>query len=102
MASSLSTELLATAVTLQRVNHRIRMSSTSVSDVQNKVVIVTGCSSGISLATARLFVKRQALVFGIDVGAILQKLANKHKTFTFYQANFVTLGAVNKAVASCY
>lgn len=102
MASSSCTELLATAVTLQRFNHRISMSSLSVSGVQNKIVIITGCSSGIGLATARLFLERQALVFGIDVGAIPQKLADEHKTFTFHQANLTTSGAVDEAVSRCH
>jgi NAD(P)-dependent dehydrogenase (short-subunit alcohol dehydrogenase family) len=78
------------------------MSSLAVSGVQNKVVIITGCSSGIGLATARLFLERQALVFGIDVGAIPQKLADEHKTFTFHQANLTTSGAVDEAVSRCH
>lgn len=78
------------------------MPSLSVSGVQNKVVIITGCSSGIGLATARLFLERQALVFGIDVGAIPQKLADEHKTFTFHQANLTTSGAVDEAVSRCH
>ncbi|EAT91488.1 hypothetical protein HBI56_013720 [Parastagonospora nodorum] len=74
----------------------------SVSTVQNKVVIVTGCSSGIGLATARLFLDRQALVFGIDVGSIPQKLADEHNDkFTFYQANLTASNAVDEAVSSC-
>jgi NAD(P)-dependent dehydrogenase (short-subunit alcohol dehydrogenase family) len=78
------------------------MSSLSVSGVQNKVVIITGCSSGIGLATARLFLERQALVFGIDVGAVPQKLADEHKTFAFHQANLTTSGAVDEAVSRCH
>jgi len=73
----------------------------SILSVQNKVVIVTGCSSGIGLATARLFLERQALVFGIDVGAIPQKLADAHQTFTFYQANLIEPRAVDEAVSRC-
>jgi NAD(P)-dependent dehydrogenase (short-subunit alcohol dehydrogenase family) len=74
----------------------------SISSVQNKVVIVTGCSSGIGLATARLFLERQALVFGIDVGAKPEKLADEHKTFTFHQANLTESRAVDEAVSRCH
>lgn len=73
----------------------------SISSVQDKVVIVTGCSSGIGLATARLFLERQALVFGIDIGAVPQKLADAHSTFTFHQANLTDNQAVEHAVAKC-
>ncbi|KAL6702897.1 hypothetical protein ACN47E_000859 [Coniothyrium glycines] len=73
----------------------------SVSSVADKVVIVTGCSSGIGLATTRLFLERQALVFGIDIGAIPQKLADEHSTFTFHQANLTEPQAVEHAVAKC-
>jgi NAD(P)-dependent dehydrogenase (short-subunit alcohol dehydrogenase family) len=74
----------------------------SITSVQNKVAIITGCSSGIGLATARLFLERKALVFGIDVGAIPQKLADEHETFTFHQANLTGSGAVDEAVSRCH
>lgn len=74
----------------------------AVSSVQSKVVILTGCSSGIGLATARLFLERQASVFGIDVGPIPQKLADEHNDkFTFYQANLTESRAVDEAVSRC-
>jgi nucleoside-diphosphate-sugar epimerase len=82
--------------------HQINTRTMSISSVQNKVVIVTGCSSGIGLATARLFLERQALVFGIDVGAIPQKLADEHETFTFHQTNLTESRAVNEAVSRCH
>lgn len=69
--------------------------------MQDKVVIVTGCSSGIGLATARLFLERQAFVFGIDIGAVPQKLADAHSTFTFHQANLTDSQAAEHAVAKC-
>jgi NAD(P)-dependent dehydrogenase (short-subunit alcohol dehydrogenase family) len=74
----------------------------SITSVENKVVIITGCSSGIGLATARLFLERKALVFGIDVGAIPQKLADEHETFTFHQANLTQSRAVDEAVSRCH
>ena len=73
----------------------------SVSSVQDKVVIVTGCSSGIGLATARLFLERQAIVFGIDIGEVPQVLADEYSTFTFYQANLTDSQAAEHAVAKC-
>lgn len=73
----------------------------SISSIQNKVVVITGCSSGIGLATTRLFLERQALVFGIDVGAIPQKLADEHDTFTFHQTNLTESRAVDEAISRC-
>ncbi|CAO2648199.1 Nn.00g074660.m01.CDS01 [Neocucurbitaria sp. VM-36] len=72
-----------------------------MSNLQNRVVVVTGCSSGIGLATARLFLERQANVFGIDIGAIPQKLADTHSTFTFHQADLTSDQAVEHAIAKC-
>jgi hypothetical protein len=80
----------------------IHIPNMSITSVQNKVVIVTGCSSGIGLATARLFLERKALVFGIDVGSIPQKLADEHETFTFHQANLTGSRAVDEAVSRCH
>ncbi|KAH8706981.1 hypothetical protein GQ44DRAFT_716118 [Phaeosphaeriaceae sp. PMI808] len=74
----------------------------SVSTISNKVVIITGCSSGIGLATAHLFLERQALVFGIDVGKVPQQLADTHTTFTFHQANLTEPRAVDEAVSRCH
>jgi NAD(P)-dependent dehydrogenase (short-subunit alcohol dehydrogenase family) len=73
----------------------------SVSSIQDKVAIVTGCSSGIGLATARLFLERGASVFGIDVGAEPQKLSENFSTFTFYQVNLTDSQAAEHAVAKC-
>lgn len=73
----------------------------SISSLQDKVAIVTGCSSGIGLATTRLFLERGASVFGIDVGAQPQKLAEEFSTFAFYQANLTDSQAAEHAVAKC-
>lgn len=73
----------------------------SISSVQGKIVIITGCSSGIGLATTRLFLERQATVFGIDIGAVPQKLADEYTTFTFHQADLTVANAVDEAVARC-
>ena len=69
--------------------------------LNSKVIIITGCSSGIGLATARLFLERHAIVFGIDIGAIPQKLADSHSTFSFHQADLTTDQAVEHAIAKC-
>lgn len=73
----------------------------SLSSVHDKVAIITGCCSGIGLATARLFLDRKAHVFGIDIGNIPQKLAEDHINFTYYQANLTDDQAVEHAVAKC-
>lgn len=73
----------------------------SISSVQDKVVIITGCSSGIGLATARLFLERKAIVFGIDIGSIPQVLAEEFSTFTFYQTDLTQSQASEIAVAKC-
>jgi NAD(P)-dependent dehydrogenase (short-subunit alcohol dehydrogenase family) len=88
-------------VTLPDINQS-EYPTMSISSVQNKVVIVTGCSSGIGLATARLFLERKALVFGIDVGTKPQKLADEHETFTFHQANLTENRAVDEAISRCH
>ncbi|KAF1945300.1 NAD(P)-binding protein [Clathrospora elynae] len=72
-----------------------------ISSLQDKVVIITGCSSGIGLATTRLFLERGALVFGIDIGTIPQKLSDDFSTFNFYQTNLVDSQAAEHAVAKC-
>ncbi|KAF1835197.1 NAD(P)-binding protein [Decorospora gaudefroyi] len=73
----------------------------SISSLQDKVAIITGCSSGIGLATTRLFLERGASVFGIDIGAQPQKLAEDFSTFTFYQTNLTESQAAEHAVAKC-
>lgn len=73
----------------------------TMSSVQRKIVIVTGCSSGIGLATARLFLERQAYVFGIDVSPIPQQLAESFSTFAFHQTDLTDSQAPEIAVAKC-
>ncbi|CAE7194612.1 hypothetical protein P3342_009691 [Pyrenophora teres f. teres] len=73
----------------------------SISSLQGKIAIITGCSSGIGLATTRLFLERGASVFGIDMGAQPQKLAEDFSTFHFYQTDLTESQAVEHAVAKC-
>jgi NAD(P)-dependent dehydrogenase (short-subunit alcohol dehydrogenase family) len=67
-----------------------------------KVVIITGCSSGIGLATTLLFLSRQARVFGIDIAPFSQDLDETQKSaFTFHQVDLTTPQAAEAAVAAC-
>ncbi|KAJ4989633.1 short-chain dehydrogenase/reductase SDR [Stagonosporopsis vannaccii] len=66
---------------------------------ENKVVIITGCSSGIGLATTRLLLARKAKVFGIDIAPFTQELSSS--TFAFHQVDLTEPNAANEAVAAC-
>ena len=68
----------------------------------NKIVIITGCSSGIGLATTLLFLSQKAQVFGIDMSPFDQDLdATQKASFTFHKADLCRFGAAEKAVAAC-
>jgi NAD(P)-dependent dehydrogenase (short-subunit alcohol dehydrogenase family) len=41
---------------------------------ENKTVIITGCSSGIGLATTLVFLSQKARVFGIDMSPFTHEL----------------------------
>ncbi|KAH6629596.1 hypothetical protein C7974DRAFT_189588 [Boeremia exigua] len=66
---------------------------------ENKVVIVTGCSSGIGLATTHVLLERKAKVFGIDIAPFAQEL--DAATFAFHQVDLTKPNAADEAVAAC-
>lgn len=70
-----------------------------MSSFENKVVIVTGCSSGIGLATTQILLARQAKVFGIDISPFKQDVDSE--AFTFHQVDLTKPKAAEEAVAAC-
>lgn len=70
-----------------------------MSSFENKVVIVTGCSSGIGLAATQLFLARKAKVFGIDISPFRQEIDSS--AFSFHQVDLTTPNAATEAVAAC-
>ncbi|KAH6868500.1 3-hydroxybutyrate dehydrogenase type 2 [Alternaria rosae] len=68
----------------------------------NKIVIITGCSSGIGLATTLLFLSQNAQVFGIDISPFNQELDVAQKaSFTFHKTDLCRPGAAEEAIAAC-
>jgi len=68
----------------------------------NKIVIITGCSSGIGLATTLLFLSQKAQVFGIDMSPFDQDLDVTQKAlFTFHKTDLCKPGSAEDAIAAC-
>jgi NAD(P)-dependent dehydrogenase (short-subunit alcohol dehydrogenase family) len=73
-----------------------------MTSLNGKVVIITGCSSGIGLATTRLFLNRQAQVFGTDISPFKDSLTQEQESaFTFRQADLTKEQAVEEIVTAC-
>ncbi|KAI9783665.1 MAG: putative secondary metabolism biosynthetic enzyme [Geoglossum umbratile] len=71
-------------------------------DFTDKVVVVTGCSSGIGLATTLHFLAARAKVFGIDITPFSHNLSAEHATaFTFHQCDLTAPNACTTAIADC-
>ena len=71
-----------------------------------KVAIVTGCSSGIGLATALLFVREGYKVFGVSTSnfdtKLLPVLTGDNKgAFKFHKGDLATPGMCDDVVALC-
>jgi len=74
-----------------------------------KVAIVTGCSSGIGLATTLVFLKHQYQVFGIDITAfdykVLDSLSidggNYQERFHFHRGDLTMEGECDEGIRIC-
>lgn len=69
-----------------------------------KLVVVTGCASGIGLATTRLYLEAGATVFGLDISAFPSPSPfslNLHQTFHFLQVDLTGPKACDDAIVTC-
>jgi NAD(P)-dependent dehydrogenase (short-subunit alcohol dehydrogenase family) len=74
----------------------------TMSSFESKVVVITGCSSGIGLATTILFLSRKARVFGIDISPFKEELdTTLSESFTFHEMDLAKPNACDEAVSAC-
>lgn len=71
-----------------------------MSSLKNKIVIVTGSSSRIALATTLILLGRVAKFFGIEISRFLRGICN-NKVFAFCRGDLTKLNAADEAVAAC-
>lgn len=72
--------------------------------LENKLIIVTGCASGIGLATAKLYLEAGAVVFGLDIAPFPSPFpfaGNLKERFHFHQADLTASNACENAVVAC-
>ena len=73
----------------------------------SKVAIVTGCSSGIGLATTLLFLRHQYQVFGIDIASFDYKVLDRlnggqfQEKFHFHLGDLTQPGECELGVRIC-
>jgi NAD(P)-dependent dehydrogenase (short-subunit alcohol dehydrogenase family) len=68
-----------------------------------KVAIITGCGSGIGLATTQLFLSHQYQVFGVDVKEMDYAVIDQRdqERFHFHQADLLNEGECDEIVRIC-
>lgn len=68
-----------------------------------KVAIVTGCASGIGLATIQLLLSHQYQVFGVDISELdyTKILERDQERLQFYKADLMKDGECDEVVRIC-
>ncbi|KAF4627315.1 hypothetical protein G7Y89_g10836 [Cudoniella acicularis] len=68
-----------------------------------KVAIITGCASGVGLATTNLFLSHQYEVLGVDIHDVDYKQinANDHERFHFHRGDLMEEGECDEVVRIC-
>lgn len=72
------------------------------SQTLSPVAIVTGCASGIGLATTQLFLKEGYRVFGVDISDLdVSKLGGKEECLVFKKVDLTADGMCEEVVKDC-